>query len=114
MEQRAGHDRADLVADGAFNVGIVPNARSYRVSSLHPIRQPGRGSSPPSMTIMTLTWGVGMLASSALVCLMVFTLSIHDYPMVSRIVGYGTVALLGPWTVWYKLSAQQQAIRGAR
>ena len=51
------------------------------------------------MTIMTLVWGTGLLASSALACVLVFTLSIHDYMLVSPFVGYGSMGVLAFWTV---------------
>lgn len=61
------------------------------------------------MTIMTLVWGIGLLASSALACVLVFALSIHDYMMVSPFVGYGSMGALGLWTVWYRRRAQHRA-----
>jgi FtsH-binding integral membrane protein len=61
------------------------------------------------MTIMTLVWGIGLLASSALACVLVFALSIHDYMMVSPFVGYGSMGALGLWTVWYRHRAQRRA-----
>ncbi len=63
------------------------------------------------MTIMTLVWGVGLLASSALACVLVFTLSIHDYMLVSPFVGYGSMGALALWTVWYRRLAQRRAER---
>ncbi|SFO44211.1 VC0807 family protein [Sphingomonas sp. OK281] len=63
------------------------------------------------MTIMTLVWGIGLLASSALACVLVFTLSIHDYMLVSPFVGYGSMGALGLWTVWYRRLAQRRAAR---
>jgi len=61
------------------------------------------------MTIMTLVWGTGLLASSALACVLVFTLSIHDYMLVSPFVGYGSMGALALWTVWYRRLAQRRA-----
>jgi hypothetical protein len=61
------------------------------------------------MTTMTLVWGIGLLASSALACALVFALSIHDYMIVSPFVGYGSMAALGLWTVWYRRRAQRRA-----
>jgi hypothetical protein len=34
-------------------------------------------------------------------CLLVFTLTIHDYLLVSPVMGYGTMGSLGLWTFWY-------------
>ena len=61
------------------------------------------------MTIMTLTWGAGLLASSALACALVFALSIHDDLIASPIVGYGSIGVLGLWTAWYRRVAQRRA-----
>lgn len=63
------------------------------------------------MTIMMLVWGISLLASSALACVLVFTLSIHDYMLVSPFVGYGSMGALGLWTVWYRRLAQHRAAR---
>jgi hypothetical protein len=54
------------------------------------------------MTIMTLVWGIGLLASSAVACALVFELRIHDYMIVSPFVGYGSMGALGLWTIWYQ------------
>lgn len=61
------------------------------------------------MTIMTVTWGSGLLASAALACVLVGMLSIHNYMIVSPIVGYGTMGALGLWTVLYRRRAQRRA-----
>ena len=65
-----------------------------------------------SMTIMTLVWGFGLLTSTAIACLLVFTLSIHDYLIVSPIAGYGFTGALALWTLWYAKRAQSRAERG--
>jgi hypothetical protein len=63
------------------------------------------------MIIMTLVWGTGLLASSALACALVFALSVHDYMLASPFVGYGSMGALGAWTVWYRRRAERRAIR---
>ena len=63
-----------------------------------------------SMTVMTLVWGFGLLAQTALACLLVFTMSIRDYLLASPILGYGTMGALALWTVWY---VRRQKRRGA-
>ncbi len=50
-----------------------------------------------SMTVMTLVWGFGLLAQTALACVLVFALSIRDYLLVSPIVGYSAYGALGLW-----------------
>ena len=61
------------------------------------------------MTLMTVTWGAGLLASAALACVLVGTLSIRTYMIVSPILGYGTMGALGLWTVIYRRMAQRKA-----
>ena len=54
-----------------------------------------------SMTVMTLVWGVGLVAECALGVALVFALSIRAYLLVSPVLGYGTMGCLALWTVWY-------------
>jgi hypothetical protein len=54
-----------------------------------------------AMMVMTLVWGVGMVAECALCVALVFTLSIAQYLVVSPIVGYGALAGFTAWTFWY-------------
>lgn len=58
------------------------------------------------MMILTLVWGFGLLASTALSCVLVFSMSIRRYLLVSPFVGYGTAALLALWTFAYVRRAQ--------
>ena len=66
-----------------------------------------------AMTIMTLTWGIGLLLSTAVACVLVFSISIHDYLIVQPIVGYGTMGLLVLWTLGYRRSLQKRAERAS-
>jgi len=54
-----------------------------------------------AMTVMTLVWGLGLLASCALSCALVFAMSIKQYLLVSSPVSYATMGLLAAWTIWY-------------
>jgi len=63
-----------------------------------------------TMLIMTLVWGFGLLAQTALACTLVFTLSIRNYMLASPICGYGAMGALSLWTFWY---ARRQRKRGA-
>jgi hypothetical protein len=54
-----------------------------------------------NMTIMTLVWGFGLLAQTAIACLLVFSLSIPRYLIVSPIVGYSIMGGLALWTFWF-------------
>jgi hypothetical protein len=53
------------------------------------------------MTVMTLVWGFGLLASTIVSCILVFTMPIRDYLLVSPFIGYGSMAMLGLWSFWY-------------
>ncbi|MDQ2860716.1 MAG: hypothetical protein M3T55_08325 [Pseudomonadota bacterium] len=63
-----------------------------------------------SMTVMTLVWGFGLIAETALASALVFAISIRDYLLVSPVLSYGTMGALGLWTVWY---VRRQKKRGA-
>jgi hypothetical protein len=61
-----------------------------------------------TMTVMTLVWGFGLLASTVVSCVLVFTLSIRAYLLVSPIIGYGTMAALGLWSFVYGRRAKRR------
>ena len=54
-----------------------------------------------TMTIMTLVWGLGLLADVAVSVVLVFVLTIREYLLVNPILGYGTMGALGLWSVLY-------------
>lgn len=54
-----------------------------------------------SMMTMTLVWGFGLLAQTAIACVLVFTLPIATYLLVSPFLGYGAMGALGLWTFFY-------------
>ena len=62
-----------------------------------------------TMVIMTLVWGFGLLAETAVACGLVYTMSIGSYLLVSPFVGYGSMGALGLWSVWY---ARRRTRRG--
>jgi hypothetical protein len=61
-----------------------------------------------TMTFMTLVWGFGLLAATAVACVLVFTLSIKTYLLVSPFVGYGIMGLLALWTLWFSRRARKR------
>ncbi len=63
-----------------------------------------------SMMIMTLVWGFGLVAGSAVSSLLVFTMSVSEFLLVGPVVGYGTTGALALWTVWF---VRRQRRRGA-
>jgi len=61
-----------------------------------------------SMTVMTVVWGLGLLASCALSCVLVFMVSIKQYLLISSPVSYATMGLLAAWTFWYASTARRR------
>ena len=61
-----------------------------------------------TMTVMTLVWGVGLLADVAVAVVLVFTLSIRAYLIVNPIIGYGTIGALSLWTFLYGQHARRR------
>jgi FtsH-binding integral membrane protein len=59
------------------------------------------------MNLMTVVWGLGLIAQTALACVLVFTLSIRNYLIVSPILGYGAMGALALWTFWYGKRARR-------
>lgn len=68
-----------------------------------------------SMTIMTVVWGLSLIADVAIAIVLVFTLSIKDYMIAGPITGYALLGGLGPWTFWYsrRSKARNESIRTA-
>ncbi|HEY2179126.1 MAG TPA: VC0807 family protein [Caulobacteraceae bacterium] len=64
-----------------------------------------------AMTFMTVVWGVGLLVQTAIACAMVMAMSIHDYLLVSPIVGYAFLGGLIGWTVLYGRYRQRRRER---
>ena len=61
-----------------------------------------------TMTIMTVVWGVGLLADVAISVVLVFTLSIREYLIVNPILGYGTMGGLSLRTFLYGQRARRR------
>jgi hypothetical protein len=61
-----------------------------------------------TMTVMTLTWGLGLLADVAVSVALVFTLSIREYLIVNPILGYGTMGGLSLWSFLYGRQARRR------
>ena len=49
------------------------------------------------MTLMTLVWGFGLVAEASVAAVLVFTLSVREFLIVSPIIGYSTVGALSAW-----------------
>jgi hypothetical protein len=53
------------------------------------------------MMLMTLAWGLALVAQSAMCVVLVLTLSIKSYLIVSPIIGYLGVGAMTAWSFWY-------------
>ena len=53
------------------------------------------------MKFMTLVWGLGFILEAAIKVILVYTLSISEFLLVSNFVLYGIIALLIFWQVKY-------------
>ena len=54
-----------------------------------------------AMMTMTLAWGVGLVAESALACALIFITTIQQFLLLSGVIGYSTIGGLTAWTFWY-------------
>lgn len=61
-----------------------------------------------TMTVMTLVWGLGLLADVAVSVMLVFALSIREYLIVNPILGYGTMGALSLWSFLYGQRAKRR------
>jgi hypothetical protein len=59
-----------------------------------------------TMRTMTLVWGVGLIAQTTVACILVFSLTIPTYLLVTPFVGYGFAGVLILWTFLYGRRAQ--------
>jgi hypothetical protein len=62
-----------------------------------------------AMTVTTLVWGVGLLAVCAINCVLVFTISIKLFLLVSGPISYGLTGVLTGWTFWFVPRAMRAA-----
>jgi len=61
-----------------------------------------------TMTVLTLVWGLGLLADVAVSVTLVFALTIRAYLIVNPILGYGTMGALSLWTFLYGQRARRR------
>jgi hypothetical protein len=62
-----------------------------------------------AMNTMTLVWGFGLIAQTALACLLVFKMSIANFLLVSPFIYYGATGCLALWTFWYAKRLKRRA-----
>jgi intracellular septation protein A len=60
------------------------------------------------MRVMTLVWGAGLVARTALAAILVFSVPIPTYLAIQPILGYATMGALGGWTLYYARRSQAQ------
>jgi intracellular septation protein A len=61
-----------------------------------------------TMMVMTIVWGLGLLADVAVSVVLVFVLSIREYLLVNPMLGYGTMGALSLWTFVYGKRAKRR------
>ncbi|CAN5584741.1 hypothetical protein BH10PSE14_BH10PSE14_40540 [soil metagenome] len=61
-----------------------------------------------TMTVMTLVWGLGLIADAALSAVLVFTISVRANLIVNPLIGYGTMGALGLWSFVYARRARRR------
>ncbi len=54
-----------------------------------------------AMMTMTLIWGAGLIAESALSCALIFVMTIQQFMLAGWVVGTAPIAGLTAWTFWY-------------
>ena len=54
-----------------------------------------------ALMIMTLAWGVGLIAECALAVSLTFVLSVQQFLIAGPLVSYGFMGALTVWTIWF-------------
>ena len=67
-----------------------------------------------SMRLMTLVWGIGLTAETALRSWMSLTWPIERFLVVSPFIGYGIYGGLALWTLWYRKTLSNRAAAQVR
>jgi hypothetical protein len=67
-----------------------------------------------SMRLMTLVWGIGLTAETALRSWMALTWPIERFLVVSPFIGYGIYGGLALWTLWYRKTLSNRAATQGR
>jgi hypothetical protein len=63
------------------------------------------------LRIMTVVWGVSLVAQGGLLGWMAWTWPIERYLILSPIIGYGIIGALGLWTFLYQQALQRASLR---
>jgi hypothetical protein len=70
-----------------------------------------------AMMLMTLVWGVGLVAEAAVCSTLVFLLTPQQFLLASPVIGYTTLATITVWSFWYarrRADAARAADSGVR
>ncbi len=117
-----GSPRMLMVRDNLFTVPIglaflgtawLKRPLFYYAVAAFLARQPGDGRANfesawqrPHITrglrVISIVWGVGLILQGVLLGWMAWTWPIGPYLLVSPVLGYGAMALMGVWTWWYQ------------
>ena len=62
------------------------------------------------MGVMTLVWGIGFIAETAVRSVLVFSLPVGRFLIIGPIVGYATIGLLMLWTFLYGRAAEKRGV----
>ena len=65
-----------------------------------------------TMIVMTLVWGLGLIARTVAACVLVFSVPIPTYLLIHPILGYASMGGLALWTLWY--AARQRRLGAAQ
>ena len=68
----------------------------------------GRAGFRRTMMVVTLVWGLGLLADVVVSVALLFVLSIREYLIVNPILGYGTLGALSLWSFLYGQRAKRR------
>jgi intracellular septation protein A len=60
-----------------------------------------------TMLVMTLVWGSGLVARTAVACVLVFSVPIPTYLALNPVLGYASTGALAGWTYWYSQRARR-------
>jgi hypothetical protein len=65
--------------------------------------------------VMTLVWGLGLIADVLVSVVLVLVLSIRQYLLINPVIGYGTLGALSLWSFLYgqRAKARGEARRAA-
>lgn len=83
---------------------VLAMAGARRRSEDAAARIAGRKDDPAFRRVMTLTtlvWAAGLIATCAVCCLLVLVLTIPQFLLISGPVNYGILGLLAAWTFWF-------------